>query len=309
MISIIAQGVTFAAHIAEYYKNNDYYACSLVSLPMLMTSWWYFGKPPQRLNRPVLIWLVYSLIVVVFETVTIVCTSVGSANDTLINVANVFTPVVFLFCIVVYDKQCLKNVNFVIIACVTLCNAFDATDILFAVVENRNKIPASYCGGFVAMASILLVWSSLEFTIRVQTEHTSDLSNGIVAGLHLVHLALDAVILGLRIVMYTNEMVVFSVFIAKNVMVIIVRFIYMISICQRRPQFLDPPDQPVNYGIPSAPPLEIDREFLQRHLTPLPSRANLIERQNTHQTELQNVLYPSISKHVRFTSDQLEQPE
>ena len=206
MISIIAQGVTFATHIAEYYKNNDYYACSLVSLPMLMASWWYFGKPPQRLNRPVLIWLVYSLTVVAFKTVTIMCTSVGSANDTLINVANVFTAVVFLFCIVVYDKQWFKNVNFVTIACVTLCNAFDATDILFAVVENRNKIPASYCGGFIAIACILLVWSSLEFTIRAQMEHMSDLSNGIAAGLHLVHLALNAVILALRMVMYANEM-------------------------------------------------------------------------------------------------------
>ena len=92
-------------------------------------------------------------------------------------------------------------------------------------------------------------------------------------------------------------------------MVIIVRFVYMISVCQRRPQLLEVPNQQVNHRVPSAPPLEFDREFLKGHPTPLPSRANLMERQNAHQTELQNVLYPSISKQVRFASDQLEQPE
>ena len=304
IFAIITQGIVFSAHVANEHRDPHYYASALIALPSLITSWWYFARPPsQRVDRPTLIWLVYSLTVVAFQGLTFGATDVSTHDSTLLYVANVVTPILFLLCVVTGCERCIQDTAFVITSGMTIFNAFDSTDAIFSVSRNSRNIPESFRGGFVAMACILLVWSAFEFTVRTQISGNGFVPKIIVCGLHVIHMTLNAILMGMRIFLYTNGMTEFSTMIAKNAMVFIVRLVYMLSVIGCQPPPLQQPGHPAE---PSAPPISNNEmgRFV-RPPTPLPARSALRDEKKTNLGPGPDGarLYPSFPRQVHFKDE------
>ena len=158
IFGIITQRIIFSAHAANEHREPRYYASALIALPSLITSWWYFARPPsQRVDRPTLVWLVYSLTVVAFQGLSFGATDISTHDSTLLYVANVVIPLLLLLCIVTGCKQCIQDAAFVMASGMAIFNSFDTTDVIFSVSRNERNIPGSFRGGFVAMACVLLV--------------------------------------------------------------------------------------------------------------------------------------------------------
>lgn len=293
MLATIIQGILFSAHVAQEHEDPRYYAGALIALPFLVMSWWYFTRPPsQPMHPPRFVWLVYSMTVVSFQVFTFGATDISSHDSVLLYTANILTPFLFLLCIVAGGEQCAKDAGFVLASVVAISNAFDVTDAIFAIAHNGDNVPAKYCGGFMTVACVLLVWSALEFIIRTQVVRNDVLS----MGLHVIHIALNGSMLTLRAVMYAHGTIAFSVMIGKNGMVSIVRSAYLISLVRSRRRS---PAQLPSPVIASAPPPPIeDSQRLTRPPTPLPTRFNPQDVAPN-----QERLYPSIEKHVHFEDD------
>lgn len=308
MLAIITQGIIFSAHVAQEHKDPRYYASALIALPTLIMSWWYFARPPrQRADRPTLVWLVYALTVVAFQALSFGATDISTHDSALLYVANVFTPLLFLLCIVTGCERSVKDAGFVMASGMAILNAFDATDVIFSVARNERSISEGFRGGFVAMACGLLVWSALEFTVRTQLASNGVMPTTIACGLHAIHIALNAIVLAMRVVLYADGMIEFSAMIAKNAMVVIVRFVYMVSVMRRRSH---PPAQPASPVLPSAPPpppsIEDSNHFV-RPPTPLPLRSTLQDERNTNRRQDEGLLYPSLPRRVHFEGDAREE--
>ena len=310
MIAIITQGIMFAAHVAQNYRNDNYYACSLLALPMLMTSWWYFSRPrPRTVEDPVYIWLVYSLTIVAFQVLTMGLTITISPDLSLIFIAHALTPFIYLCCIFVYDIRRLNDIVFLNVLFLMLGNVFDATDATLTLIQNENKIKNGYLGVSVPVVCMLFFCSSVYFcTLSWKT------SKRVAIGLHFVHVIFESTILGLRITMYVRGMIPFTIFIVKNATTVLVRVICMIALCQRERK---PPERIP----PTAPPLYVEEQFLPRPPTPRFPRADFTENRDaspkSSQTPIppqadftenydashENSLYPSLKKSVRFTEE------
>ena len=303
IFAIITQGIIFSAHAANEHRDPHYYASALIALPSLITSWWYFARPPsQRVNRPTLVWLVYSLTVVAFQGLSFGATDISTHDSTLLYVANGITPLLFLLCIVTGCERCIQDAAFVMASGMAIFNAFDTTDAIFSVSRNERNIPGSFRGGFVAMACVLLVWSAFEFTVRTQLAGNGFVPKIIVCGLHVIHMTLNAILMGMRIFLYTNGMVEFSTMIAKNAMVFIVRLVYMLSVIGCRSQPLQQPGHPAE---PSAPPISNnDIDPFVRPPTPLPTRSILRDERKTNLGPDGARLYPSFPRQVHFKGEE-----
>ena len=114
-------------------------------------------------------------------------------------------------------------------------------------------------------------------------------------------MTLNAILMGMRIFLYTNRMVEFSKMIAKNAMVFIVRLVYMLSVIRCQSQPLQQPGHP---GEPSAPPIsnnDIDR--FVRPPTLLPTWSTLRDEKKTNLSPDSGRLYPSFPRHVHFEGE------
>ena len=296
MLTVIAQAVIFSAHVARVHNDPCYYANTLIALPSLTVSWWYFARPPSdRVDRPTFVWLAYALTVVAFQVLVFGGTTETTHDSTLLHIANVFTPALFFLCIVTGCERCLKDAEFVIASGVVILNAFDVTDALVAISRNGWNISASLRGGFAGVACVLLVWSALEFTVRSKMTDNRVLPVTVANGLHAVHLALNTVMFALRVVLYAAGSIEFSSMIAKNVMVFIVRFVYMLSVLWIPSRsWSQPPSSP---SAPPPPP----------SASPPPPSSPQPLRSALRQVDRDEVLlYPALPKHVQFFEDNVD---
>ena len=302
IFAIITQSIIFSAHAANEHRGPHYYASALIALPSLITSWRYFARPPsQRVDRPTLVWLVYSLTVVAFQGLSFGATDITNHDSTLLYLANVVTPLLFLLCTVTGCERCIQDAAFVMACGMAIFNAFDTTDAIFSVSRNERNIPGSFRGGFVAMACVLLVWSAFEFTVRTQLAGNGCVPKIIVCGLHVIHMTLNAILMGMRIFLYTNGMVEFSTMIAKNAMVFIVRLVYMLSVIGCRSQPLQQPGHPTKLSVPPIWNNDIDR--FVKPPRPLPTRSTLRDERETNLGPDCGHLYPSFPRQVHFKGE------
>lgn len=307
LVSVIVQAVVFSAHIADVRGDSKCYAMSLVALPMLAVSWRYFAGPKSDgVDRPKFLWLAYALTVVVLQVLVFAITDIGTHDSTLLYAANAFTPVLFLLCIVSGCEQSFRDAGFVVTSSVTIFNAFDATEAYIAVAGIEKTVPSSFWGALVGIASAMLVWSALEFTIRSQLTNRQVTSGVVASGLHAVHLILNAVLFSLRIALYLNGWMEFSVMIVKNAMVFVVRLVYMLTVVFAAPQ--PPPSKPMTFLTPTAPPpmtQVIDSNgYPERPPTPLPARS---VQSDSRPNQCEAYLYPALPRHVHFEDDVIPQ--
>lgn len=303
LLAVIAQSIIFSAHISHVRADSRYYAIALVGLPMLLFSWLYFAKPPSdRTDPPKFVWLAYALTVVTFQTVVFGTTDVATHDSSLLYIANVLTPILFLVCIVCCCERSLKDASFITASGVAILNAFDVSDAFIVVARNGRKAPAGFWGGLVGIACVLLVWSALEFTIRSQLTRSQGTPVVITCGLHAVHLTINLALFALRAVLYMKGWMGFSIMISKNIIVFFVRLVYMVSIW-----WLQPTAQPLSVLVPTAPPPfpdlgERDKR-LERPPTPLSSKTAQRIRKDGNQDEKDDPLYPVLPKHVHFEDE------
>ena len=302
LVSVIAQAVIFSAHIVNVKGDARYYATALVVLPMLSISWWYFAKPPtENIDRPKFVWLAYASTVVGFQVLVFGITGIEDHDSFLLHAANVFTPILFLVCIVCGCEHSLGDAGFVVASVVTIFNAFDASEAYLVVAQNGKNLPPGFGGGFVGIASVMLIWSALEFTIRSRLTQVQTTPVAVTCGLHAVHLLLNALLFSLRTIFYVNGWAEFSVMIAKNAMVFAIRLVYMLAVYGFR---LRSPPNSTPFVIPTAPPSltegVVGNECLQRPPTPLPQRATSQVQSHPRQDQDDRHLYPKLPKQVHF---------
>ena len=303
LVSVITQAVTFSAHIADVYGDSKYYSIALVALPMLSVSWRYFAKPPlDRMDLPKFVWLAYALTVVIFQILVNATTDIRTHDSFLLYLANAFTPVLFLLCVVSGCERSLRDADFVMTSGVAIFNAFDVSEAYIAVARIGKNVPSKFWGSLVAVASAMLVWSALEFTIRSQLIHSQVKSGLIASGLHAVHLTLNLALFSLRVVLYINGWMEFSVMIAKNATACVVRLVFVLS------AYLgSPPPRPIPFTIPTAPPPMIQEqdcnEYPELPSTPLPARPAIRLKSYSHQDQSDKQLYPSLPRKVHFEED------
>lgn len=303
LVSVIAQAVIFSAHIVNVQGDSRYYATALVVLPMLSISWWYFAKPPtENTNRPKFVWLAYASTVVAFQGLVFGATGVEEHDSFLLHTANVFTPILFLVCIVCGCEHSLRDAGFVVASGVTIFNAFDASEAYLVVAQNGKNVPPDFGGGFIAVASVMLIWSALEFTVRSRLEQAQTTPPvSVTCGLHAVHLLLNVLLFSLRTIFYINGWAEFSVMIAKNAMVFAIRLVYMLAVYGYR---LRSPPNSTAFVIPTAPPSLIEgvdsNERLQHPPTPMSQRVTSQAQSPPHQDQDERHLYPKLPKRVHF---------
>lgn len=306
LVSVIAQAVIFSAHIVNVQGDSRYYATALVVLPILSISWWYFAKPPtENTDRPKYVWLAYASTVVAFQVLVFGTTGVEKHDSFLLHTANVFTPILFLVCIVCGCEHSLRDASFVVASGVTVFNAFDASEAYLVVAQNGEKVPRGFGAGFVGIASVMLIWSALEFTVRSRLTQTQTTPVTVTCGLHAIHLLLNVLLFSLRTIFYVNGWAEFSVMIAKNAMVFAIRLVYMLVVYGFRSRS-SPTSTP--FVVPTAPPPLIEsvssNECLQRPPTPLPQRAASQAasqaKSRPYQDEDDGHLYPKLPKRVHF---------
>lgn len=302
LVLVIVQAVIFSAHIVNVQGDSRYYATALVALPMLSVSWWYFAKPPtDRTDRPKFVWLACASTVVAFQVLVFGTTGIERHDSFLLHIANVFTPILFLVCIVCGCEQSLRDAAFVVASGVTIFNAFDVSEAYIVVAQNGKKVPPSFWGGLVGVASVMLIWSALEFTVRSHLSRTQTTPVTITCGFHAIHLLLNVILFSLRTILYVNGWAEFSVMIAKNAMVFAVRLVYMLAVYrfwQRSPPKSTP------FVVPTAPPPlteDVDSsECSERPPTPLPQRLASHTRSHPHQDQDNGHLYPKLPRRVHF---------
>ena len=159
ILAIIVQAIIFPAHMVEENKDRRYYASTLIASVTLAANWWYFNRSlPERIGHPTFVWPVYALTVVSFQGLSFGTTDILSHDSTLFYIANVFTPVTFLLCIVTGCEQCMRDASFVIASGVTILDAFDMTDAIISIAQNESNVPVAFRAGFVAMASLVLLF-------------------------------------------------------------------------------------------------------------------------------------------------------
>ena len=299
ILAIIVQAIIFSAHMVEENKDRRYYASTLIASVTLAANWWYFNRSlPERVGHPTFVWPVYALTVVSFQRLSFGTTDILSHDSTLFYIANVFTPVTFLLCIVTGCEQCMKDASFVIASGVTILDAFDMTDAIISIAQNESNVPVAFRAGFVAMASLVLLFSALEFTVRTQVKSSVVMSRALAPVLHATHMVLNAALFGMRVVMYANGMIKFSTMIAKNSMLFLVRFVYMLT-ALRVPSRV--PQHRSSLPVPSAPPLPTkDCSCLMRPPTPPPVRSNLQNEDHLSGSQPGSGLYPALPKQVHF---------
>lgn len=302
LVSVIAQAVIFSAHIDDVQGDCRYYATALVVLPMLSISWWYFAKPPtENTNRPKFVWLAYALTVVAFQVLVFGTTGIEKHDSFLLHTANAFTPILFLVCIVCGCEHSLRDADFVVASGVTIFNAFDASEAYLVVAQNGKNAPPGFGGGLLGIASVMLIWSALEFTVRSRLTQAQTTPVAVACGLHAIHLLLNVLLFSLRTIFYVNGWAEFSVMIAKNAMVFAIRLVYMLAVYGFR---LRSPPNSTPFVIPTAPPSLIEgvdlNERVQRPPTPLPQRVASQAKSHPHQDQDDRHLYPILPKHVHF---------
>ena len=299
ILAIIVQAIIFSAHMVEEQKDRRYYASTLIASVTLVANWWYVNRPlPERIGHPTFVFPVYALTVVLFQGLSFGTTDILSHDSTLFYIASVFTPVTFLLCIVTGCEQCMKDASFVIASGVAILDAFDMTDAIISIAQNESNVPVAFRAGFVAMASLILLCSALELTVGTQVKSDVVMSRALALVLHATHMVLNAVLFGMRVVMYANGMIKFSTMIAKNSMLFLVRFVYMLTALRVPPRF---PQHLSSPPVPSAPPLPTkDCSCLMRPPTPLPVRSNLQDEVHLSGSQPGSGLYPGLPKQVHF---------
>lgn len=299
ILAIIIQAIIFSAHMVEEHEDRRYYASTLIASVTLVANWWYINRAlPERIGHPTFVFPVYALSVVSFQGLSLGTTDTLLQDATLFYIANVFTPVTFLLCIVTGCEQCLKDADFTIASGVAIFDAFDATDAIISIAQTESDVPVGFRTGFVAMASLILLFSALKFTVRTQVKSGGVISRALAPVLDATHMVLNAVLLGMRVVMYANGMIKFSVMIAKNCILFFGSFVYMLAswrVPSRVPQHLSA------LPVPSAPPPPTkDCSCLTRPPTPLPVRSNLQDEAHLSGSQPGIVLYPVLPRQVHF---------
>ena len=238
---------------------------------------------------------------VAFQGLSFGATDISTHDSTLLYVANGVTPLLFLLCIVTGCERCIQDAAFVMASGMAIFNAFDTTDAIFSVSRNERNIPGSFRGGFVAMAFVLLVWSAFEFTVWTQLAGNGFLPKIIICGVHVIYMTRNAILMGMRIFLYTNGMVEFSTMIAKKAMVFIVRLVYILSVIGCRSQ---PSQQPGHPAEPSALPISNnDIDCFVTPPTPLPTWSTLSDDRKTNLGPDGACLYPSFPRQVHFKGE------
>lgn len=303
LILVITQAIIFSAHIANIHGDSRYYAIALVALPMLSVSWWYFAKPPSdRIDRPKFVWLTYALTVITFQILVFGTTDTETQDSSLLHIANVLTPFIVLVSIASGCEQSLRDAAFVVASGVAIVNAFDASDAYVRVAQNVKNVPSRFWGSLVGVASVMLVWSALEFTVRSRLTRPQAITVSITCGLHGIHLFLNLALFSLRTILYINGWVDFSIMIAKNAMVFAVRLVYILSMYGL---WWESPPKPAPFVVPTAPPPMAEtigsKGCSERPPTPMPQRAASYAQSQGHQDQEDRHLYPILPKRVHFS--------
>ena len=229
---MILQCVFLASYPSKYEEKSGWYAVIILFIPAVLLWWWISYRTDVYyvfIFWTVYIWLgLVPLIGIVFDRISDKIQSKGFWNPSTLKITLCITP--FLLLLIFHTSIASTEFNFRQVtecslkATINLCDGIELLGVILDENECSHGIPKPYKNAVIAFGCIGYLWFSIVMAVDFYCSGTSDEDHGNELWLvyYVIQWVFETIFLGLRLGLSTRYGITVSIFIGKNMLMIVV---------------------------------------------------------------------------------------
>ena len=244
LVLIVLQCFFLAAYPAEYEDKSGWYAITILFIPAVMM-WWYIVHRSGSFNV-IIFWILYMWlglvpsIGIVFGRLGDKITSKGFWNTSTLKVTLCITPLLLLLMFHTkiatneFTSHSEKVLKYFVKAAINLCDGIELICVILDENECGHGIPKHYKNTLIAFTCISYLWLPCAMFLEYEPtfgDEAEDVGLSVLVSCNVTQAVLESIYLGLRMGLSLRYGVTTSIFIMKNVSMIIILARQTFNVC------------------------------------------------------------------------------